>query len=177
MYKKEINSIAILELFHIIPINFLLFKSNSFIQVLIFINSIINKIYDYVAIYNSFNNITTKFYSVSLFFNVIFNLFLSKSKNNTIIRVGKTRYGFKSLANSCFFITNLFYFKQLLVFFSSTFNIFKSLLIFLKTSTFYIYTYFNSYWKLFFDFFKYNSFSFRLIINFILIDRERIIMQ
>lgn len=66
--KKEVNSIAILDLFHIIPINFQLYKLNSFNQVLIFINRIINKIYDCLAIYKDFNNIITNFHAVFLFF-------------------------------------------------------------------------------------------------------------
>lgn len=88
MFQKEINSVAIHDLSHIIHMNFKLNKWNSSNCIFNFINILINKIYGCVAIYKDFTTIILNFNLVWLFLsNMIFNSF-KKIKENLNNKIG-----------------------------------------------------------------------------------------
>jgi len=97
MFEREnLNSVAIHNLFHLIPTIFELQKSTSFKSIPSLKNLSINEIYNPVAIDNSFNTITVSFHSVFLFLSDIFSFFLRILTNRIIITPGggeKLMYG------------------------------------------------------------------------------------
>lgn len=91
MLEKRINSVAILDLFQMIPINFLLNNSISSNNIFNFIILLISKLYCFIAIYRTFYIIILNFCSFSLFLlDVIFNYLVKVSKN---LSIAKNNYG------------------------------------------------------------------------------------
>jgi hypothetical protein len=85
MFEKEnLNSVAIFDLFHVIPMDFQLSKSTFFKFIINLKNLSFNKIYDHVAINKAFNTIIFSFHSTLLFLSNIFNPLLRIFKNREI---------------------------------------------------------------------------------------------
>lgn len=90
MFRKDINSIAILDLFNLIPMDFQLYRLTSSKNIFNFKIIIINKIYGFLAIYKYFNTIIPNFYSISLLlFDMIFNHPVRIFKNLSVAKINK----------------------------------------------------------------------------------------